>query len=277
MSEPNKTQEEQQKEREEMLQMYDTQQQQIKEEVENDPLISAIYPLSTLEKEFENADNFLVKIQALDKEFGKKSIRKARKDGSCFYRSFIYRFCEVLCMGEPFFKKFNIFEKIKKASAMLVEAGFEKLVFEDFEVYFVEFLESIRNGSTNLLNLHQALSDKSLYDYYVMYLRFLISGYIRTSGPIFEMYFESDHDLRAFCTREVEPIDAEADQIQMISLFNVLEIPVRIFYVDNSGQPLPTVFSLPDLDNGSKDKVLASQNDYLIQLLYRPGHYDILY
>lgn len=277
MSQPTKTPEQQQKETEELLKLYDNQQQQIKQEVESDPLISETFPIAILEEEFAQAENFFVKVNSLGNFFGKKMLRKARKDGSCFYRAFIYRLCEILCMGETYFKKFDLFEKIKKANTMLVEAGFEKLVFEDFEVYFVEFLKSIQSGDTNILNLHQALSDKSLFDYYVMYLRFIISAYVRTSGPLFEMYFESDHDLKAFCTREIEPIDAEADQIQIISLFNVLEIPVRIFYIDNSSQPVPTVFSLPDLSDGSKENVLATQNDYLIQLLYRPGHYDILY
>jgi len=277
MSQPTKTPDQKQKEAEELLRLYDDQQQQIKKEVETAPLISDIFPIAVLEEEFAQAENFLVKVNSLEKFFGKKMLRKARKDGSCFYRAFIYRFCEILCMGNTFFKKFDIFEKIKKASKMLEEAGFEKLVFEDFEVYFVEFLKSIENGATNILNLHQALSDKSLFDYYVMYLRFIISAYVRTSGPLFEMYFESDHDLKAFCTREIEPIDAEADQIQIISLFNVLEVPIRIFYVDNSTQTVPSVFSLPDLSDGSKEHVLATQADYLIQLLYRPGHYDILY
>jgi ubiquitin thioesterase protein OTUB1 len=277
MSQPTKTHEQQQKETDELLKLYDNQQQQIKQEVENDPLISDIYPIAILDEEFANAENFLVKVKSLENFYGRNMLRKARKDGSCFYRAFIYRLCEILCMGETYFKKFDIFKKIERASAMLLEAGFEKLVFEDFEIYFVEFLKSIQSGATNILNLHQALSDKSLYDYYVMYLRLIISAYVRTSGPLFEAYFESDHDLKAFCNREIEPIDAEADQLQMISLFNVLEIPVRIFYIDNSSQPFPTVFSLPDQSDGTKENVLATQNDYLIQLLYRPGHYDILY
>ena len=249
----------------------------IKKDVEKEPLISPALSLSVLFDEYQLSENFLKKAKSLQSVFGKSLIRKARKDGNCFYRSFLFRFCEILCMGSQFFEKFKVFEKVKGFTDMMLKAGFEKMVFEDFESFFLEFLGEIKNGRINILNAHTALSDKGTFDFYVMYLRFLISAYIRTSGPLFEMYFESDYELKQFCSREVEPIDAEADQIQIIALFNLFEVPLRIFYLDNNNAESPTVLSLPDLENNNTEEVKKSQAKYLIQLLYRPGHYDILY
>lgn len=267
----------QKQEAERLMQLNDAQNAEIKKDVEKEPLISAPFKLSVLFEEYQNAPNFLKKAGALESVFGKTSIRKARKDGNCFYRSFLFRLCELLCMGGQHFERFKIFEKVRQFSDMMLKAGFDKIVFEDFESFFLEFLNAIRAGSINILNVQQSLSDKSTFDYYVMYLRFAISAYIRTSGGLFDMYFESDFDLKSFCMREVEPIDAEADQIQIISLYNLWEIPVRIYYLDNNPNDVPTVLSLPDLEHNDPDGVRKTQGTYLIQVLYRPGHYDILY
>lgn len=264
-------------EQERLIQLNDAQNAIIQEDVEKEPLISPPYKIAVLFEEYQNAPNFLKKASSLETVYHKMTIRKARKDGNCFYRSFLFRFCELLCMGNQWFEKLKIFEKVKQFSEMMVTAGFEKLVFEDFEAFFVEFLNAIKSGSINLLNVQQSLSDKGTFNYYVMYLRFAISAYIRTSGPLFEMYFESDYEMKQFCMRDVERIDAEADQIQIISLFNLFEIPIRIYYLDNNNSDLPTVFSLPDLEKNGVEEVKNTQSKYLIQLLYRPGHYDILY
>ena len=264
-------------ENEKLMILNDKQNEEIQKNIEKEPLISSAFHLNILYDEYLQSENFLVKVKHLQSTFGKSLIRKARKDGSCFYRSFLFRFCEVLCMGSEFFDKFKVFEKVKSFTDMMLKAGFEKMVFEDFENFFLEFLGEIKNGRINTSNVHDALSDKGTFDFYVMYLRFLISAYIRTSGPLFEMYFESDYDLKQFCSREVEPIDAEADQMQIIALFNLFEVPIRIFYLDNNTMELPTVFSLPDLEKNTTEEVKKSESTYLIQLLYRPGHYDILY
>lgn len=264
-------------EQERLIQLNDAQNASIQEDVEKEPLISSPYKIAVLFEEYQNAPNFLKKAASLETVFHKTTIRKARKDGNCFYRSFLFRLCELLCMGSQWFDKFKIFDKVKQFSEMMIKAGFEKLVFEDFESFFVEFLNAIKSGTINLLNAQQSLSDKGTFNYYVMYLRFAISAYIRTSSGLFEMYFESDYDLKQFCMREVERIDAEADQIQIISLFNLFEIPIRIYYLDNNNNEVPTVLSLPDLEKNGVDEVKNTQSKYLIQLLYRPGHYDILY
>lgn len=266
-----------QSEAERLINLNDMQNAEIRMHVEKEPLISAPIKISVLYEEYQNSPNFLKKASALETVYLKTAIRKARKDGNCFYRSFLFRLTELLCMGPQFFDRIKPFDKVKAFSEMMVRAGFDKIVFEDFESFFVEFLTTIQNGGINILNVQQSLSDKMTFDYYVMYLRFAISAYIRTSGGLFEMYFESDLELKNFCMKEVEPIDAEADQIQIISLFNLFEVPIRIYYLDNNANELPNVLSLPDLENNNTESIKATQSKYLIQVLYRPGHYDILY
>lgn len=71
-----------------------------------------------------------------------------------------------------------------------------------------------------------------------------------------------------FCQLEVEPIDKEADQIQIMALLNYLEVGIKIVYLDASNSQDPYNCILPE--SFSEDQIIS-------ELLYRPGHYDILY
>jgi len=71
------------------------QSEEIRKEIEeNSPLISDVLPLQMLEFEFADNQPFLVKIKNLQKKY--PDYRKVRRDGSCFYRAFLYRFFEYL-------------------------------------------------------------------------------------------------------------------------------------------------------------------------------------
>ena len=59
----------------------------------------------------------------------------------------------------------------------------------------------------------------------------------------------------------------ECDQPQIAALTEALQIGVKIEYLDGTttqGQELPSILCPPDLSP-------------LVYLLYRPGHYDIIY
>ena len=78
-------------------------------------------------------------------------------------------------------------------------------------------------------------------------------------------------DISTFCAREVEPMGKECGMVQVIALAEALGVRVNVEYLD--GRPF-------------KDKLMMykfgpdpnSEGNFLeISLLYRPGHYDILY
>ena len=77
-------------------------------------------------------------------------------------------------------------------------------------------------------------------------------------------------DMKGYCEREVEPMGRECEQVQIIALADYLGCRVQIHYLD--GHPFDeakglTVHRFPH-EGGSGP---------LVSLLYRPGHYDILY
>lgn len=64
--------------------------------------------------------------------------------------------------------------------------------------------------------------------------------------------------------QEVEPMGKESDHIHIIALNAYTQVPVRVEYMDSSNSTL----NHHDFPEGSHP---------YIHLLYKPGHYDILY
>lgn len=99
-------------------------------------------------------------------------------------------------------------------------------------------------------------------------LRFLTSGELKNKPEQYEVFIENQIPIDMFCQLEVEPIDKEADQIQIMALLNYIEIPIRIVYLDSN---------LTTVEPSSMVFPMEVKEDPSIVLLYRPGHYDILY
>lgn len=57
----------------------------------------------------------------------------------------------------------------------------------------------------------------------------------------------------------------ESDHIHIIALTNALSVPVGIIYLDRTEQDSAKTHNFPD------------DSDPKIIILYRPGHYDIIY
>ena len=66
--------------------------------------------------------------------------------------------------------------------------------------------------------------------------------------------------------QEVEPMGKESDHIHIIALTSALGVPVSVVYMDRGGDTSQCI-----THNFPEDSVP------IITLLYRPGHYDILY
>jgi len=84
----------------------------------------------------------------------------------------------------------------------------------------------------------------------------------------FENFIEGHATVRDFCLNEVEPMRREADNIQIIALTNATNVPIRVVYMNHSDKSLLTVHNFPETDG---------EFHPMITLLYRPGHYDLLY
>ena len=86
---------------------------------------------------------------------------------------------------------------------------------------------------------------------------------MRENKTLHEVYIEGDFDNRI--RKDVEAIDNEADQIQIMACVNYFDIGVKIEYLNKHKNE---VVKFPE---DKKDE------DIFIEVLFTPGHYDILY
>uniref|UniRef100_A0A2K5KBX7 ubiquitinyl hydrolase 1 n=1 Tax=Colobus angolensis palliatus TaxID=336983 RepID=A0A2K5KBX7_COLAP len=129
---------------------------------------------------------------------------------------------------------------------------------------FMDLIEQVEK-QTSVADLLASFNDQSTSDYLVVYLRLLTSGYLQRESKFFEHFIEGGRTVKEFCQQEVEPMCKESDHIHIIALAQALSVSIQVEYMDRGegGTTNPHIFP-----EGSEPKVY---------LLYRPGHYDILY
>ncbi|KAM9095166.1 ubiquitin thioesterase OTUB1-like [Sarcophilus harrisii] len=238
------------------------QQDRIQQEIAvQNPLVSERLELSVLYKEYAEDDNiYQQKIKDLHKKYS--YIRKTRPDGNCFYRAFGFSHLEALLEDK------KELQRLKAVSAKskddLVAQGFAEFTIEDFHNTFMDLIEQVERG-TSATELLASFNDQSTSDYLVVYLRLLTSGHLQRESKFFEHFIEGGQTVKEFCQQEVEPMCKESDHIHIMALAQALSISIQVEYMDRGegGTTNTHVFS-----EGSETKVY---------LLYRPGHYDILY
>ncbi|CAH2240528.1 ubiquitin thioesterase otubain-like [Pararge aegeria] len=246
------------------------QQREIEKEIsESIPLVGDLEPLSSLEKEYNEDPVYLLKVKDLAAKY--KSIRRTRPDGNCFFRAFSYAYLEHLLTDKQEFDKF--YEIAKNSKEILVALGFPQFTVEDFYETFMEVVQRVGEqvgGSPEELcsirdELHDKFNKQGYSDYIVVYLRLITSGQLQTQHDFYQNFIEGPRTVIEFCRQEVEPMYKESDHIHIIALSNALNAGIRVKYMDRGEGSQVIAHDFPD---GVKP---------LVHLLYRPGHYDILY
>ncbi|XP_061729660.1 ubiquitin thioesterase otubain-like [Cydia pomonella] len=246
------------------------QQREIEKEIsESIPLVGELEHLSSLEKEYNEDPVYLLKVKDLAAKY--KYIRRTRPDGNCFFRAFSYAYLEHLLTDKAEYEKFH--ELAKNSKDTLVALGFSQFTVEDFYETFMEVVQRVgeqAGGAPEELEkarteLHDKFNKQGYSDYIVVYLRLVTSGALQTQQDFYQNFIEGPRTVTEFCRQEVEPMYKESDHIHIIALSAALNAGVRVKYMDRGTNSQVIAHDFPE---GCSPKV---------QLLYRPGHYDILY
>ncbi|XP_047514005.1 ubiquitin thioesterase otubain-like [Pieris napi] len=246
------------------------QQREIEKEIsESIPLVGEQEDLASLEKEYNEDPVYLLKIKDLASKY--TCIRRTRPDGNCFFRAFSYAYLEHLLKDKGEYEKFH--EIAKNSKDILVALGFPQFTVDDFYETFMEVVQRVgeqAGGSSDGIEdirkeLHDKFNKQGYSDYIVVYLRLITSGQLQTQHDFYQNFIEGPRTVTEFCRQEVEPMYKESDHIHIIALSNALNVGVRVKYMDRGEGSQVIAHDFPE---GSKP---------LVHLLYRPGHYDILY
>ncbi|XP_032883617.1 ubiquitin thioesterase OTUB2 isoform X2 [Amblyraja radiata] len=83
-------------------------------------------------------------------------------------------------------------------------------------------------------------------------------------SEFFEFFLEGGISIKDFCAQEVEPMAVESDHIHITALTQALGISIQVEYMDKT-------------DTEINHHIFPEGSKPLVYLLYKPGHYDILY
>ncbi|GAB4828524.1 ubiquitin-specific protease otu1 [Ancistrocladus abbreviatus] len=181
----------------------------------------------------------------------------------------------------------RIVVKVEECRKTLQSLGYADFTFEDFFALFLEQLESViqeKDASISHDELVHRSRDQSISDYIVMFFRFVTSGEIRKRSEFFEPFILglTNATVDQFCKSSVEPMGEESDHVHITALSDALGVPIRVVYLDRSSCDaggvsvnhhdfIPTTVS--NAASAGRSEIIKP----FITLLYRPGHYDILY
>lgn len=238
------------------------------------PLVSERMSPLELKPEYEgNANaNFLVGIDSLSQRY--VAIRRVRGDGNCFFRGFIFALCERLLPGEPHAeqRRARVQQLIQSSKERLVAVGYSDVAIDAFWETFVDYLAAMETRShAELVQDFQTEGGEA--EYLVWYMRLLTAGHLKEHAEDFQPFIDGlfpGQTVAQFCAAEVEPMGKECDQPQIAALTEALQVGVKIEYLDGSagpGEDLQSYVCSPSTEH----------EPISITLLYRPGHYDVLY
>uniref|UniRef100_A0AAR2KBL1 ubiquitinyl hydrolase 1 n=1 Tax=Pygocentrus nattereri TaxID=42514 RepID=A0AAR2KBL1_PYGNA len=221
------------------------QQDRIQQEIATSiPLVSDRQDLSILKQEYAEDDIiYQQKIRDLQKKYS--FIRKTRPDGNCFYRAFGFSYLESLLDDNKELRRFKAIAA--KSKLDLVSQGFTEFTIEDFH-------NTVCDKQPSVGELLSSFNEQSVSD--------LPSGV----SVNFELLLEFLHVIVfSLLDQEVEPMSKESDHIHIIALAQALNVCILVEYMDRG-------------EGGTVNHhIFPEDGDPKIFLLYRPGHYDILY
>ena len=239
----------------------------LRQEVEQTtPLISEELPVSILLDDYKSNQEYSNSVKQITDKY--KYIRKVRRDGNCFYRSFIYRIFEYICIKNNKNLYEHIVKKINESKELIKRNGYDWSFIEDFyNIFYLEFHHCFNSIETKGVSVRDYLdnlfSDKEKGNYLIYFIRFCTAAFLKENSFLYEVYV--DGAFENWVSSEVEAIDHEADQIQIMACVNYFDIGVKIEYLHPNKNE---VMKFPE------DK---PEDQIFITVLFTPGHYDLLY
>lgn len=282
---------------------------QIEAEIKStQPLTSQLLPIDALIQQYSDngipttpnsADNdeeegFLASSKLLSKKY--THLRRIRGDGNCYYRAFLYSLCEQLLKQRTNNNNNNNNAEYQRIHTFIINSlswvctqGYEESTIEMFYEELVELMGFIDKTDTTTLQesfnaLHEKLNEEnSTSDYCTWYLRVLTAAQMKSDPDRFLPFLLAEDstgvlDIPTFCSREVEPMNRECSMVQVAALAECFGVCVKIEYMDGrivkekeEGNCLVRKVACHEFGGEEGGEKMS------VSLLYRPGHYDILY
>lgn len=157
---------------------------------------------------------------------------------------------------------------VKESNSAVVDVGgYDEMAIDIFYEAIVEFFEELPKLTPE--KLHEELTqENSISDYCTWYLRVLTATYLKSDPSRFLPYLEDEYiEIAAFCQKQIEPMCKECTMVSVLALAEAFQVRVQIEYLD--GRPFE--------EKLTRHEFGPEESATKLSLLYRPGHYDVLY
>ncbi|KAL2853939.1 peptidase C65 Otubain-domain-containing protein [Aspergillus pseudoustus] len=236
------------------------------------PLVSHKQSTDAIAVEYANADPaFATKTNALAVTHPQSRIMKG--DGNCGWRAVAFGYFENLFNFRDLIQAQRELVRIKSLNTLLDQVGQQEHLYEIFvdatEEVFGQIVGAIERGERDDSFLVDLFNDEYNSNAIITHFRLLTSAWMKLNPHRYQAFLSMPLDQ--YCATRIETVKTEIDEVGLQGLVDgVIEasgLTVEILYLDRSEGEVVTshVLSPPRTGLGA------------IRLLYRPGHYDLLY
>lgn len=248
------------------------------------PLVGDKKSSHAITEEYAKADPvYVAKTARLPQTYS--HYRPVLGDGNCGWRAIAFSYFESL-------QKMGRQDQIEEEEARMMSLasfietclGYEEWVFEDMKEEVLSLLRDLAalittgpRSDTDALIL-QRFNEAEVSNAIVYYFRLLTSAYLKANAATYQDFIPDGHGVDNYCKNTLEPVNTEIEHLGMTLLIDVLLKPigiaVEIVYLDRSeGTHVNTHIIQAEDASG----IPLQLNAPMVHLLYRPGHYDMLY
>lgn len=238
------------------------------------PLVGEKKSCHAITEEYARGDPiFVAKTVALPQTYS--HYRPIRGDGNCGWRAIACGYFETLLQGDSSSIRAEI-DRLTALNTLLTQAGFSMWVFEDMIEGTFDLLrtlaEDVERGVRDISVIIDKLNDQPISDGIVYHLRLLASATLKMYPADYTPFIPNALGVEEYCKSTLEPSYCEIEHLGMSLLVDVLFKPI----------PMAVEIGYLDRSEGTQINVHRFGGDAAtgvptIHLLYRPGHYDLLY
>uniref|UniRef100_A0A0A8YU87 Uncharacterized protein n=1 Tax=Arundo donax TaxID=35708 RepID=A0A0A8YU87_ARUDO len=194
-------------------------------------------PLSVLVHEAAKNPIIQEKFKILSEHYA--LFRRTRRDGSCFYRAFLFSYLENLGqMQDSRAEVTRLMECVARSRKNFCRLKWSKAYFLNPEAYFSSVISEFKhlvNSIANGLNadeLYGISLQEMLSSRILSLLRLLTEIEIRTHEEDYKSFVRRQEHVLMCCIKAVRPMDVDANKLQMRALSYALGIPLRVEVVE---------------------------------------------
>ncbi|KAI2611860.1 cysteine proteinase [Hypoxylon sp. NC1633] len=247
------------------------------------PLVGERRSSTVITEEYAKADPiYVAKTMALPQTYS--HYRPIQGDGNCGWRgvviAIVFAYFETLVRCGDINQAQGELARLTSLNTFIENVGghsawlFEDMVAETFDL-FNAIIAAMSSGQDAMQFVMDKFNNVESSQSIVYHQRLLASSWLKGNYAQYEPWITNG--VENYIQDTIMPIDREIDHIGVVLLHDVLLKPanmvLEIAYLDRSEGVEVNVHRMPEEANGQDPSALGP----IIYLLYRPGHYDILY